>query len=111
MDTIIKKINQVRQNQELNEPIIFDLKDDVQKKKLEALFEKGEVKHISDDYVEQLKELFAVQNPTIVYAPDFEGKFKDYLKSTEESVALEYHGKWVFFPWLSTVVHILDQED
>lgn len=108
---IQERINQISKKDISSEPIIFDLKIDNHKEKLLELLNSNQVNQISNDYIEQLKELFAVKNPTLVYTPDFEKQFKNSLKENEEKAKLFLHGKWVFYPWLSVLVHVLDEED
>ncbi len=111
MDTLYKKISKISKKITNNEPVIFDLEKKNDQKKLGEFLDDGLINQISDDYVEQLRELFAVKNPTLVYTPDFENKFKDFLKKAESNTPFFEHGKWVFFPWLSTLVHILEEKD
>ena len=94
-----------------SKPIIFDLKKKHDKKDFLRLFSRGGVRHIGDDYAEQQRELFAVKNPRIVYTPGFRDEFEKYFASLQKKVPISHHGRWVYFPWLSTLVHILEDED
>src|SRR3989344_4671623 len=111
MDKLYKKINEINKKELSDEPIIFDLGKKNDQNKLDELLENGLVNQVSDDYVEQLKELFAIKNPTLVYTPDFGNKFKDFLKNTDKKIPLQKRGRWVFFPWLSSLAHILEKKD
>lgn len=66
---------------------------------------------VVDDYEEQLKELFAINNPTEVYKPDFPMLFAKYLNGLKTKTKLQDQGKWVYFPWNGHVVHILDDKE
>jgi len=92
-------------------PILFDLSQDGDERALDALFKASKVVHVTDDYVEQQRELFGVKNPTEVYTPDFKEKFSEYFGDLQKVKPLWQQGKWVFFPWLSKLVHILDEMD
>lgn len=92
-------------------PLIFDLSNQNDQKKVEDLFNTGSVKYVSDDFEEQHLELFGIKNPTLVYTPTFKDLFKKYYTELSAQKPLNEHGKWVFFPWLSKLVHILDEED
>lgn len=92
-------------------PVIFDLSKSDDQKKLSTLIKKGLVIHVVDDYKEQLRELFQVKNPTLVFDPKLEEHFAKYLKEIAESIEISLHGRWVFYPWISTLVHVLEDED
>lgn len=94
-----------------SEPVFFDLGKNADQKALEKLFEKGDVKHVSDNYQEQLKELFIIKNPPLALDGGLEKEFEEYLRSLTKSRSLPEQGKWVFFPWLHELVHILDDDD
>lgn len=111
MEKLYKKINQISKKTVSSAPIIFDLAKKDHQKKLSIFFGKGLVNQIGDDYLEQLKELFAIKNPTLAHQSDFENKFKDFLKETKKKLPLQKQGRWVFFPWLSALVHILKEDN
>ena len=92
-------------------PIIFDLNLPADQQKVESLFKAGNVKSVIDDFAEQLKELYAIQNPTLVYTKDFKNSFKDCLEKLSQKAPLWKQGKWVYYPWLYNIVHILDREN
>ncbi len=89
-------------------PEIFDLTKKSEENKFKKLQESGDVKHTSDDYIEQLREYFGVMNPSEVYKPTFADKFADYVVGIEKKQTLQSHGLWVYYPWLSTAVHVLE---
>jgi molybdopterin/thiamine biosynthesis adenylyltransferase len=91
-------------------PKIFNLKNKSQKKDLSKLFEQKKIKHIVDDYKQQLEELFAINNPKLVFSLTFNVSFKNYLKKILAK-PLEEQGVWVYFPWSFTLVHILTDKD
>ncbi len=111
MDNLQKKFTDIQENEVSTKSVIFDLENRDDQGSLKKLLDEGYIKHVGDDYIEQLKELFAVQNPILVYKPDFGEKFNIFLKETQVRKNLLLHGKWVFYPWLSALVHILDEED
>ena len=92
-------------------PVFFDLGIEAEQVKLKALAKSGAIRRVSDDYEEELQELFQIQNPTKVYTPDFKNIFKQYLAELEAKTPLWQQGKWVYYPWSSTLVHILPEED
>ncbi len=92
-------------------PILFALKEPEDQKKLATLFSTHAIQHVRDDYKEEHLELFGVQNPTLVYTPDFKKLFAEYFRALQEVTPLWQQGKWVYFPWSSTLSHILPEEE
>lgn len=91
-------------------PLIFNVRNPEDRTRISALFHEHKIQHVIDDYEEQLREYFQVTNPTLVYAPDFETRFQEYKKGEAERIPLWQHGRWVYFPWNSTLAHILESE-
>ena len=92
-----------------SKPVLFDLSIEDHRTQVTVLASTHAIQHISDDYTEQLKEYFQVQNPSKVYTPEFSALFDAYLKNIESQMPLWQHGRWVYFPWNSTIVHILEE--
>ncbi len=90
-----------------NSPFFFDLSKEEDAQKLTDLLRTGSIRRVCDDYEEQQRELFAIENPSRVYAPDFEQAFQAHYRSIGPTFR---HGVWVYFPWLSTISHILKEE-
>lgn len=92
------------------EPAIFDLTKTEDQKMVSDLFSTGQIHRVVDDYREEVKEYFQISNPSGVYAPDFEDKFQSYLASFTKDRPLWQLGRWVYYPWLSSLVHLLEDE-
>src|SRR5258708_14595767 len=92
-------------------PFIFDLKHEKDRRAIKKLLAAREIQSVSDDYEEQLRELFGVKTPSKVYTPGFKEKFKEFHDSLKKKSSLAEHGRWVFYPWLTTLVHILPEND
>ena len=92
-------------------PEIFDLNTDQNRQRIKELLKQGEIKFVSDDYEEQLKELFQIDHPTKIFNTDFEKEFKGYLKNLEKEKPFWRHGNWIFYPWLCNLVHVLPHND
>ena len=92
-------------------PLFFNLAKKEDEKKLEQLTKSGKVMHVSDVYYEQLKELFAINNPALALKNNFEKEFKTYYASLIKKTPEKMQGTWVFFPWLFSLVHILNDVD
>lgn len=93
------------------EPIILNLEKSRDIRALNNLFKKNKIQRVSDDYMEELQELFAVKNPSLVYTPEFPLLFKKYVLDIKKKKPLYKHGRWVFYPWLSTLTHVLEEKD
>jgi len=91
-------------------PLILDMKKPEDQATLADLFSKKIILEVADDFVEAEKEYFAVCHPTLVYQPGFEDAFKEHMKELESHGSLWTQGKWVYFPWLGALTHILDEE-
>lgn len=111
MNTLYKKIDRISKKSVKSAPVIFNLAKKNHQRQVSSLLVQDLINHVGDDYKEQLKELFAIKNPTLVYTPDFENKFKTFLKDSDLKTPIPQQGRWVFFPWLSALVHILPEED
>lgn len=92
-------------------PIIFDFNKKSDQKASENLFASGRIQCVIDDYKEQQNELFGVKNPSMVYTPDFKKNFENYYSGIEKECPIWQNGRWVYFPWLSKLVHILEEDD
>ncbi len=92
-------------------PILFDPAREEDQISMERLFADGGVFSIVDEFKEQLQELFQVENPSLVYAPNFEEKFQEYLAAKEKERPLAEHGVWAYFPWSGALIHILPERD
>jgi molybdopterin/thiamine biosynthesis adenylyltransferase len=94
-----------------SKPTIFELSNADHQKQVQVLFDQGKIQHVSDDYEEQLLELFGVNNPSKVYTPTFKQEFKEHFENLKSQVPLWQQGRWAYFPWTSKLVHILAEDD
>lgn len=90
-------------------PRLFDLSKTAERQKLAKFIKTKKNVLVVDDYKDQLKEYFQIINPRLAFSLDFETIFKDYLKKTAGQKSLAFHGKWVYYPWNSSLVHILPE--
>jgi hypothetical protein len=91
-------------------PTIFNLGESADRERLSKLAATGLIQHVRTDYLEQLKEHVQVLNPAKVYTPQFEQVFRQHVSQVESEAPLWQHGRWVYYPWLSTLVQVLDEE-
>lgn len=91
-------------------PYFFNLRNGEDRKQISELISENKINHVVDDYEEQQKEYFQVTNPTLVYAPHFGEEFLKYRNDLEKEAPEWQQGVWVYFPWISTISHILEEE-
>lgn len=94
-----------------SDPVLFDLSKKSDLEEVQRLKNHGALHFASDDYVEQLRELFAIHNPGLVYTPDFKSLFQTYLDEQIATTPIEELGRWIYYPWRSQLVHILPEDD
>ena len=75
-----------------------------------CLIKDKSVQYIIDDYEEQVREYFAICNPSHIFFPSFEKEFRLYLKKLNDTQPLWQQGVWVYYPWMATLVHILEDQ-
>jgi hypothetical protein len=105
-----QKINEYAQVKTVYRPIFFDFKKNEDAEKFSTLLDSGKVVRVSDDYEEQIRELFSIENPDKIFLPNFPELFAEYLAGISKNSPLSTHGMWVYYPWNGTVVHILDDD-
>src|SRR5258708_1079177 len=79
------------------QPQILDLANASHRLRLEKLFAKRKIQHVSDDYKEQLRELFSIHHPALAHLHDFEARFKAYFTELVREQPLAYYGAWAYF--------------
>lgn len=92
-------------------PLLFDLSRANDRSKVSALLKTHAIRSVVDDYMEEQRELFAINNPTLAQSPEFEALFQKYIASITKKAPLIYHGIWVYLPWLFAISHILHEHD
>ncbi len=90
-------------------PSLFDLSESSDQLALQKLIDEDKIRYVRDDYKEQIKEYFQITNAGNIFDPDFENSFLSFFKKLKEHSPLWQMGKWVYFPWKETIVHILDE--
>ncbi|HIA92023.1 TPA: hypothetical protein EYO12_02800 [Candidatus Saccharibacteria bacterium] len=94
------------------EPIVFDVSDKANQKKLLKFVASTPITSIHDNYDEQLAELVISRNPQ-VYRANIQVKrasVKEYVDKHYDGVDSWKKGSWVYFPWNGKLIHILNKE-
>lgn len=110
MEQLEKFIQSRKKRTAPSAPGIFNLQKVGDRQKLGRLIKQNEIRQVVDDYEEQLKEYFQVMNPALVYGQGSASALDGYLSKLQKKIPLWRQGRWVYYPWLSTLVHILDAD-
>jgi molybdopterin/thiamine biosynthesis adenylyltransferase len=103
-------LSQTHVADESSVPQLFELSKAGDQRQLLDLFARKCVRRVVDDYEEQLREHYAVCNPSRALLPSFADEFRLYREKAERDMPLWQQGRWAYFPWSDSVVHILEEE-
>ncbi len=101
----------LREQKTESRPVLFDLSEKNDQLRFQDLIDSGCVKNVSDDYEEQLRELFGIEHPSRVYQSGFEEAFQEHLRSLTKRQPLHEQGRWVYYPWRFLAAHVLPEEE
>jgi len=62
---------------------------------------------VIDNYGSLLEELFKVDHPQLIGHPEYREKLEAFLE--KEGSQNPSAGRWVFFPWRNTLIHVLSE--
>lgn len=89
-------------------PLFFRLSNSSDKKNLEALLDSNENITVFDELQGQLEELVKSQNPKTKFTKEgLTVAAKNYIGNTP----FEDYGVWVYYPWATRLVHVLDEDE
>jgi molybdopterin/thiamine biosynthesis adenylyltransferase len=108
---IDENLQQLAKTSSFAKPTLFDLSQAGEQTAVEKLLSEGKIQHVTDDYEEEQLELYGVKNPSKVYTPGFKDEFKTYYENLAKDRPLWQQGRWAYFPWSSTLAHILPETD
>lgn len=111
MNTRLEKLLGRQKNDRFEKPIFFRLSRAKDRGALLRLIKRGRIASVSDDYMEELRELFAINHPATAQDPAFESKFRAHTQSLKVKMPLAHHGVWVYLPWIAAISHILPEND
>jgi hypothetical protein len=107
-----QKLEAIRQkNQQLAHqyvPQFFRLANVNDKNTLNELLDSDPAIKIHDELLGQLEELVKSQNPKIRFTKD---SLKEAALKHPKKIPFEEYGVWVYYPWSSKLVHILDEKE
>jgi molybdopterin/thiamine biosynthesis adenylyltransferase/nitroreductase len=89
-------------------PVVIDKKKGEDLKIFNDLIASNTGLIVLDHFASQKKELFKIQNPRkVVSAEALDQLYHDWKQDRN----IENEGVWVFYPWSSRLIHILDKEE
>jgi hypothetical protein len=92
-------------------PRLFDLNKAADERVLQKLLASHAVRHIRDTYKSQAREVFLLDDPARTLRGEADAEFERTYRLRLRSTAESNLGRWVFYPWLSTLVHILEEDE
>jgi tRNA threonylcarbamoyladenosine dehydratase len=75
---------------------------------LKNLMKMNKIWKIDDIYKAQLKELFEILYPDILFTKEFSKKQNDFVSS---KIKKQNSGNWIYFPWNGNLVHMVNEAD
>jgi tRNA threonylcarbamoyladenosine dehydratase len=92
-------------------PTLFNLNKRSGQIRLKRIFKKNKGVQITDNYINQLEELFSINNPALAFSPKLKESFNFFLYKFSKQKPVWKQGRWVYYPWLKSLVHILNDND
>ncbi|MES2761175.1 MAG: Rv1355c family protein [Bacteroidota bacterium] len=89
-------------------PQFFRLTNSSDKNELNKLLDDDDSIKVYDELLGQLEELVKSQNPKIKFTKE---TLKEAAIQYVEQTPFEEYGVWVYYPWSSKLIHILDEKE
>jgi len=100
--------NRLQIDKQICFPVLFRLSNPSDKQAFELLLAKTPPFFIHDEIEGQLKELLKSRNTTSKLSAD---QMAEAISKHVGDVPIEEYGCWVYYPWSSRLVHILDEKE
>jgi molybdopterin/thiamine biosynthesis adenylyltransferase len=92
-------------------PSIFNLSSESDQSALMKILETRTALQVIDTFDDQVRELFAIKKPPAVFGASFESALDDFRKRRTQVGEAWIQGRWVYFPWIESLVHLLADEE
>jgi len=86
-------------------PLFFNLAREGDLSSFEKLIKQGNIKFLRDTYTEQKQEYLEIKHPA--WTKD---RIKEFTIRNNKKKPEWQEGRWVFYPWLATAVHLLEEK-
>jgi len=106
---VSQRIDQTQALKNIYKPVFFKLIDPDQKRAFENLIQSEGNLQVFDHIYSQLEELIKCLQPTIVFLPP--AALAEAVKNKFQEKPAEEYGVWVYYPWCTKLVHLLDEEE
>ena len=108
---ILSHLENIANRDQNQKPLLLQLSKFKDLNILKKLITDKKILSVSDDYKEQLRELFADRKSDRNYTPLFGQQVEKYLAGLEKKQPLAERGVWAYFPWNGALVHILKESE
>lgn len=111
MNILERKLKKASSGEDLFKPVIFNLQKLRHCQAVQRLFARHLIREVRDDYLEQQRELFAILHPALIFQLNFPQQVNSYLRGLKKRISFREQGRWVYYPWLSVLAHVLEDKD
>jgi nitroreductase len=107
-DSLVKLLGKRKPVNELYHPEFFRMGKPADRTRLETLFKDNPHLDVLDELQGQLQELLKSRTPKITYTRD---ELSELAKAYTGETPPEEYGVWVYYPWSSMLIHLLDEDE
>jgi hypothetical protein len=93
------------------QPFIFNPAQAEDAAQLNQLIASGKVWRVFDTIQQQLADLIRTRHPRWVKEPVADSQVQMEIEHYLGSESLEKYGRWIYFPWSGTLVHLLTPDE
>jgi molybdopterin/thiamine biosynthesis adenylyltransferase len=105
---ILERIHQTKSEPLIYKPILYRIKEPNQNEGLMELLRQNPSIRVYDEIYGQLAELIKSLHPSQTLSPESIGTF---IEEHLQGQSMDTYGVWVYYPWSSRLVHLLDEEE
>ena len=102
-------LSRKKEQQPARQPHFFDLQKKAERDLLNQFFRQGRIVTVRDEYILQEQEYHAINHPDLS-GQQLQKHFVDHVARLTKEAPLWQHGRWVYYPWNSALVHILNEK-
>jgi molybdopterin/thiamine biosynthesis adenylyltransferase/nitroreductase len=92
-------------------PWVLDPNRDQDRQKFDDLLDRGDVWRIYDTIEQQIEDLTRTRHPQWIKEPVDDARVQVEMEALTGSVPLKDYGRWVYYPWSGSLVHLLPPEE
>jgi hypothetical protein len=108
MNMLTNFLTDLKNKDEIYQPILLRLNNPEDKTVLNSLFESAKITSVYDEMEGQLQELIKGQNPSqTINNEEYPALMEKHLNGKN----IREYGVWVYYPWSGRLVHLLDEDE